>query len=152
TGPDMRLQIQHLGPITLLNDAYNANPASMQSALKTLLELTTTGRRIAILGDMRELGDSSDRLHKEMGQFVATCDLDLLICVGEKSSLIAAEATSNGFPTEKIIHYPTTAMAAVSISHHIHRGDLVLLKGSRYMSLEKLVTPLSMVDARRVAS
>ena len=145
-------QIQHLGAITLLNDAYNANPASMQAALKTLLELPATGRRIAILGDMRELGDSADRLHKEMGQFVATCDLDLLICVGEKSALIAAEAKSNEFPPEKIIHYPTTQMATVSIAHHIHRQDLVLLKGSRYMSLEKLVAPLRMIDARRVAS
>ena len=152
TGPEMRLQIQHLGAITLLNDAYNANPASMQAALKTLLELQTTGRRIAILGDMRELGDSADRLHKEMGQFIATCDFDLLICVGEKSGLIAAEAKSNDFPPEKIIHYPTTQMAAVSIAHHIHRGDLVLLKGSRYMSLEKLVAPLSVIDARRAAS
>jgi UDP-N-acetylmuramyl pentapeptide synthase len=152
TGPDMRLQIQHLGAITLLNDAYNANPASMQAALKTLLELRTDGRRIAILGDMRELGDSADRLHKEMGQFVSTCDLDLLICIGEKSSLIAAEAIDNGFSPEKIIQYPTTAMATVSIAHHIHRGDLVLLKGSRYMSLEKLVVPLSMIDARRAAS
>jgi UDP-N-acetylmuramoyl-tripeptide--D-alanyl-D-alanine ligase len=152
TGPDMRLQIQHLGAITLLNDAYNANPASMQAALKTLLELPTTGRRIAILGDMRELGDSSDRLHQEMGQFLSTCDLDLLICIGEKSSLIATQAAGNGFAPERIIHYPTTAMATVSISHHIHRGDLVLLKGSRYMSLEKLVAPLSTIDARRVAS
>jgi len=148
----MRLQIQHLGPITLLNDAYNANPASMQAALKTLLELPTDVRRIAILGDMRELGDSSDCLHKEMGQFVSSLDLDLLICIGEKSSLIAEEAADNGFLREKIIHYPTTAMAAVSISHHIRRGDLVLLKGSRYMSLEKLVAPLSMIEARRAAS
>jgi UDP-N-acetylmuramyl pentapeptide synthase len=148
----MRLQIQHLGAITLLNDAYNANPASMQAALKTLLELPTNGRRVAILGDMREMGESADRLHKEMGQFVATCDLNLLICIGEKSGLIAAEAKSNDFPPEKIIHYPTTQMATVSIAHHIHRGDLVLLKGSRYMSLEKLVAPLSLLETRRVAS
>jgi UDP-N-acetylmuramoyl-tripeptide--D-alanyl-D-alanine ligase len=124
----------------------------MQAALKTLLELPTTGRRVAILGDMRELGDSADRLHQEMGQFLATCDIDLLICVGEKSGLIASQATSNGFAPEKIIHYPTTAMATVSISHHIHQGDLVLLKGSRYMALEKLVAPISLLEPRRVAS
>jgi UDP-N-acetylmuramoyl-tripeptide--D-alanyl-D-alanine ligase len=152
TGPDMRLQIQHLGAITLLNDAYNANPASMQAALKTLLELPTTGRRVAILGDMRELGDSADRLHQEMGQFVATCDLDLLICVGEKSALILQEALANNFPKIKTLHYPDTHAAAANISRHIQRDDLVLLKGSRYMSLEKLITPLSMLEPRRAAS
>ena len=124
----------------------------MQAALKTLLELSTNGRRVAILGDMRELGDSSDRLHQEMGQFVATCDIDLLICVGETSSLIATEAASNGFPQNKILSYPTTPTAAASISRHIHRGDLVLLKGSRYMSLEHLIASLSIADSRRVAS
>jgi UDP-N-acetylmuramoyl-tripeptide--D-alanyl-D-alanine ligase len=148
----MRLQIQHLDAITLLNDAYNANPASMQAALKTLLELPTPGRRIAILGDMRELGDSADRLHKEMGQFVATCDIDLLICVGEKSTLLLHEALANGFPKSKTLHFPDTDAAAANIQRHIHRGDLVLLKGSRYMSLEKLVAPLLVIDARRVAS
>jgi UDP-N-acetylmuramoyl-tripeptide--D-alanyl-D-alanine ligase len=152
TGPEMRLQIQHLGAITLLNDAYNANPTSMQAALKTLLELPTTGRRIAILGDMRELGDACDRLHKEMGQFVSTCDVDLLICVGEKSALILQKAVADGFSKIKTLHFPDTPTAAANISHHIHHGDLILLKGSRYMALEKLVAPLSMLETRRVAS
>jgi len=151
-GPDMRLQIQHLGQITLLNDAYNANPASMQSALKTLLELPATGRRVAILGDMRELGDSSDRLHQEMGQFVAACDLDLVICVGEKSALILHEAVAGGFSKTKTIHFPDTPTAAANISHNIHSGDLVLLKGSRYMGLETLTPALSLSDTRRKAS
>jgi UDP-N-acetylmuramoyl-tripeptide--D-alanyl-D-alanine ligase len=152
TGPEWRLQIQHLGPITLLNDAYNANPASMQAALKTLLELPTAGRRVAILGDMRELGDSADRLHKEMGQFVATCEIDLLICVGEKSVLILQEAIATGFSKNKSLHFPDTLIAATNFSRHIHSGDLVLLKGSRYMALEKLVAPLTMLQTRRVAS
>jgi hypothetical protein len=67
----MRLQVQKVGQVTVLNDAYNANPASMMAALWTLVDLPTSGRRVAVLGDMRELGESSDRLHREMGQHVA---------------------------------------------------------------------------------
>jgi UDP-N-acetylmuramoyl-tripeptide--D-alanyl-D-alanine ligase len=152
TGPDMRLQIQCIGGVTLLNDAYNANPASMTAALKTLLELSTDGRRVAVLGDMRELGESSDRLHKDMGQFVGTCDLDLLICIGEKSALIAQEAQAAGFSPDNIVNFPDTASAVAAIGQYIHRGDLILLKGSRYMGLERLMLPISMADARRVAS
>lgn len=152
TGPDMRLQIQSIGGVTILNDAYNANPASMMAALKTMMELTTDGRRVAVLGDMRELGESSDGLHREMGQFVGGCDIDLLICVGEKSAVIAQEAQAAGFEPRNIIHFNDTASAIVAIGRYIHRGDLILLKGSRYMGLERLMLPISMADARRVAS
>ena len=67
SGPEMRLQLQRFGPVTVLNDAYNANPSSMRAALETLATLATAGRRVAVLGDMLELGPSSEQFHRELG-------------------------------------------------------------------------------------
>ena len=142
TGPDMRLQLQRLNNVTLLNDAYNANPASMKAALDTLCDLPAESRRIAILGDMRELGDSTDDLHREVGVFAAEKPLDLLICVGEKSSLIASAAQRQGFAGQ-LVHYPDAPAASLDLPAHLQDGDLVLLKASRSMRLERLVTTLA---------
>jgi UDP-N-acetylmuramoyl-tripeptide--D-alanyl-D-alanine ligase len=81
-GPEMRLQLQQIGGITLLNDAYNANPPSMKAALETLKSLEPKGRRIAILGDMRELGPAGESLHRDVGTWAAAAGLDWLACVG----------------------------------------------------------------------
>lgn len=151
-GPDMRLQIQRVRSVTLLNDAYNANPASMQAAIDTLCLLENDGRRVAVLADMRELGEASDRLHREMGQFVATQPLDELICVGEQAALIAESARHAGFPAECITHYPDTAHAAAAISSHLLPGDLVLLKGSRSLRLETVAQALGAFETMRAAS
>jgi UDP-N-acetylmuramoyl-tripeptide--D-alanyl-D-alanine ligase len=151
-GPDMRLQIQCIRGITVLNDAYNANPASMQAAIDTLCLLETAGRRIAILGDMRELGEATDRLHREMGRSVVNFPLDELICVGEQAALIAESAKQAGFPAGRITHYSDTARAALAIPSRLSGGDLVLLKGSRYMRLETIAQSLGVYDTLKAAS
>jgi UDP-N-acetylmuramoyl-tripeptide--D-alanyl-D-alanine ligase len=133
TGPEMRLELQAAGSIRILNDAYNANPHSMQAALETLRDMKAPGRKIAILGDMRELGVTADRYHREIGQFARACNFDLLVCVGEKAGLIA-EAAAGGSAT--ISHFAS----AIDCSHHIAQivqaEDMVLLKASRTMKLE----------------
>ena len=134
----MRLQIQQLGGVTILNDAYNANPASMMAAIRTLLDLPAQGRRVAVLGDMREMGESSDRLHREMGQHVGKCEIDFLICVGEKSALIAQEAEAVGFSRKKIAHFSNTAAAIGEIAGYI-----------RFMGFERLTAPISDSQVRR---
>jgi UDP-N-acetylmuramoyl-tripeptide--D-alanyl-D-alanine ligase len=142
-GPEMRLQLQRVGGVSLLNDAYNANPASMRAALETVCSLSTSGRRIAVVGDMRELGKSSERFHKEIGEFAATLALDALVCVGEKAALIAEVAEQRGMPSGVISRYGDAAAAAKAVPTLLHAGDLVLLKGSRSVHLEYIAQAMA---------
>jgi UDP-N-acetylmuramoyl-tripeptide--D-alanyl-D-alanine ligase len=135
-GPEMRLQRHQIGSITLINDAYNANPNSMRAALETIAGLNTNGRRIAVLGDMLELGHSSDRYHREIGQVVAQCKFDLLACVGNQAQLIAEAAEQAGMAIGAICRFRDAAEAAQAIPKWLKDDDLVLLKGSRSMHLE----------------
>ncbi|HVT88139.1 MAG TPA: UDP-N-acetylmuramoyl-tripeptide--D-alanyl-D-alanine ligase [Tepidisphaeraceae bacterium] len=136
-GPDMRLQIQEAGRgVTLLNDAYNANPNSMRAALETLSNLRPRGRRLAVLGDMRELGKSSDRYHREIGELVAKCGLDALTCVGQQAALIAESAEAKGMAASSIHRYADSAAAARETPRRLRDGDMILLKASRSIHLE----------------
>ena len=138
TGPEMRLQLQTAGAVTILNDAYNANPHSMQAGLETLRDMQTSGRRVAIVGDMRELGQTADHYHRQLGTFAASCEFDQLICIGDKSRLFAASATKAGMRASMVHHYHTAAICAAEISNLISDGDLVLLKASRGIKLESI--------------
>jgi UDP-N-acetylmuramoyl-tripeptide--D-alanyl-D-alanine ligase len=142
-GPEMRLQLQQAGAVTLLNDAYNANPNSMRAALETVAGLVARGRRIAVLGDMRELGKSSERYHREIGQFAAECKLDLLVCVGTQAKLIADSAARAGMPADAIHRYADARAASNGVSEWLRRGDLVLLKASRTMHLEMVAQAIA---------
>ncbi len=140
TGADMRLQLQRFGPITVLNDAYNANPASMRAALETLATLAATGRRVAVLGDMLELGPSSEQFHRELGILAAAgaagVKLDLLACVGAQSRCTAQAARDAGLFDGVIVHYADAPAAAAGLPARLRPGDLVLLKASRGTKLE----------------
>jgi UDP-N-acetylmuramoyl-tripeptide--D-alanyl-D-alanine ligase len=147
SGPEMRLQLVDAGGIRVLNDAYNANPASMRAAIRTLASLPASGRRIAVVGDMRELGDSSEECHREIGQFIAEGFApDLLVCVGNESKAIVAAAIRSGMPTDRIEHFPNAA-AAAAIAARLTDGDLVLLKASRAIGLEAVAREI--VASRR---
>jgi UDP-N-acetylmuramoyl-tripeptide--D-alanyl-D-alanine ligase len=138
-GPDMRLQYKRAGEVTVLNDAYNANPSSMRAAIETLAGLKPEGRRIAVLGDMRELGQATERYHREIGEYAATSGgLDLLVCIGQKSDLIAEAAVAAGLDATAVHRYPDAPAAALGLPRLLQAGDLVLLKASRAMRLETL--------------
>jgi UDP-N-acetylmuramoyl-tripeptide--D-alanyl-D-alanine ligase len=125
----------------------------MKAAIETLLSLQAGGRRIAVLADMREMGQAADELHREMGRFVAPLPLDLLICVGPQAELIAQSARAAGFPDDQVLHYPDTIAAATDVPHQLRLGDFVLLKGSRAMQLEQIPRSLGMPELfRRAAS
>ncbi len=137
--PEMRLQIEKVRGLTLINDTYNANPASTRAALETLAALPADKRRIAILGDMRELGLQTERYHKETGTFAAHSNLDVLICVGQNAKLIAEAAEEAGMPKQNIQQFADSPAAARSVPKTLKKGDLVLFKASRTVQLETVV-------------
>ena len=154
-GPEMRLQLKKAGTISVLNDAYNANPNSMRAALETVAALPTAGRRVAVLGDMLELGPASERYHRELGAFAAGCRLDSLICVGPGGGTIAEAAVAAGQPAETVARYRDSGTLASHIGRFVQDGDLVLLKASRGVRLEAVAGAIAAPQAallRRVAA
>ena len=151
-GPDMRLQLDDVNGIKLLNDAYNANPNSMRAALETVAALPTTGRRIAVLGEMRELGKSSERYHREIGEFAATCKLDVLVCVGPNAAMIADAAGKSGMDPKVISTFVDAPSAAPAVRKLAKKNDLVLLKASRGIQLEFIARALAADTAQPAAA
>ena len=154
-GPEMRLQLKKVGGITLINDAYNANPNSMQAALDTVKALPVQGRRVAVLGDMLELGQSSERYHKQIGAFAAQCHVDVLVCVGNEADFIAGAAEQAGMSPHAVSVHPDAASAARSVTQWLHDGDLVLIKGSRGVRLETVAEAITVAqggESRKLAS
>jgi UDP-N-acetylmuramoyl-tripeptide--D-alanyl-D-alanine ligase len=152
TGPDMRLQRMEAGGVRILNDAYNANPASMKAAIQTLATIPTGGRKIAFLGEMREMGNSSVQCHREVGRFVAEkCSPDMLICVGPDAIVIASEAVKFGMAANRVAHFPDAA-SAEAMASRLMPGDLVLLKGSRAVGLEVIAKAIVSSRSRPLAA
>lgn len=127
--PAMRMEVVRLGNgVAVVNDAYNANPSSMTAALQALSRLS--GRRIAVLGEMRELGAASPALHREIGRTAVELGVELLFAVGPEAEHTAAGARAAGGRTE--IHVcPDAAAAAEAVAALWQPGDAVLVKGSR---------------------
>jgi UDP-N-acetylmuramoyl-tripeptide--D-alanyl-D-alanine ligase len=150
TGPEWRLQLKTFGNLSVLNDAYNANPSSMRAALETVRDLPVTGRRMAILGDMRELGPAADRYHREVGEFAATCNLELLYCVGPHAAFIADAAEAAGMNKSRVVHFASAADCAEIAPRWLRNGDLVLLKASRGIRLETVANAIEKTFSEQV--
>jgi len=136
----MRTEIVEWGGVKFLNDTYNANPTSVKAALEALCRLRVSGKRIAVLGDMLELGKKSKAAHREVGMLVATLDVDELIVCGSMGPEIAMGALKAGmsksivFVTDdKDTLYP---ILTACLAERVVSGDVVLVKGSRAMRLE----------------
>jgi UDP-N-acetylmuramoyl-tripeptide--D-alanyl-D-alanine ligase len=127
--------------VTVLNDAYNANPTSMEAALVALahLQIPAGARRIAVLGDMRELGAHHDDAHREVGERAAALGLDVLVGVGNGGDAIVRAAR----PGVGDVHTVADAAEAVQlVAALVRRGDAVLVKGSRALGLERVAEGL----------
>ncbi len=136
----MRMHRLKLGlGITVFNDSYNASVDSMKSSLDTVSELKTEGRKVAILGDMFEMGQFAKEAHEEVGKLAAHSAIDNLICVGEYSKWIYDSAKKNGFNEAGIAYYEDRGRLEKQIHNLIHEKDTVIVKASRGMYLEKLV-------------
>src|SRR5438093_51523 len=145
-----RLQIKEIGGVQFLDDSYNANPDSMKAALRTLVELDADGKRIAVLGEMRELGTESQRGHREVGETAATLGVDQLITIGDAAELIAEGARTVGF--DKVSSAQSTSVAAKLLSEMVEPGDLVLIKGSRAARTEEVIEQFGSQNSAFVTS
>lgn len=136
TTTKMRFEVIRRDGLTIINDAYNASPASMRAAIKTTAEVYN-GRLIAVLGDMLELGDISERLHREIGAFLTENKFDTLITLGELGRFIAAGAREAGL--KNIYSFDTHEDAAKKILELVRDGDTILFKASHVMHMEKII-------------
>lgn len=136
----MRQNIVKLNDITLIEDCYNANPDSMRAALGTLAEAGKNGRRVAVLGDMLDLGDIGPEAHREVGRVCAETGVDKLYTVGELAALAAEEAKRLGLDAQTSA---TNADAAGALLQTMQPGDTILLKASRGMRFEEIIAVLS---------
>ena len=140
TPPAMRMELVRspLGYV-VLNDAYNASPASTLAALKTLKSLSGHRRKIAVLGDMLELGDYAPKAHRNIGAALAENGVDILIAVGDLSRSIAEVARESGFAESAVQWYADSLEAGAALKKLVTGGDAVLVKGSRAMKMEEIV-------------
>lgn len=127
----------------VINDTYNANPASLHAALEVLRNLECSGRRILAVGDMLELGKQAEPLHAQAGRWAAASGVDLLVAVGPLSRTLLAAAWEHGFPREKGRAFDTAQEAGEFLSGEVRSGDAVLLKGSRGMRMEQVLGVLT---------
>ena len=134
--PPMRMEKQICGGIVVVNDGYNSNPSSISSALDEFSQWMTSGRKVLICGDMLELGNYAERLHKEVGAKVADANIDVLWTVGPLSRFVAEEAIANGMPRENILSCETSEEMCSFVASQLKKDDTVLIKGSRRMKLE----------------
>src|SRR5436189_869098 len=132
-----RLQIRQIHGVQFIDDSYNANPDSMKAALRTLVELDTDGKRIAVLGEMKELGSESEHGHREVGETAATLEVDHLIAIGSVAAAIASAAERAGLRNSRTVNSP--AEAAEILAQIAEPGDLVLIKGSRAARTERVM-------------
>ena len=127
--------------VTVLNDAYNANPASMEAALRALAKLDITGRRIAVLGDMRELGDRGPEAHAAVGDLARKLRIDVVVGVGTGGAEIGRHAGNDDYNV-------ADAAAAIAVVDELVRpGDAVLVKASRALGLQVVAEHLTAVGA-----
>ena len=141
--PPMRMELFSRGGITVINDAYNANPASMRAALETFRGMAVDGKKILVMGDMLELGAAADRAHREIGRLAVECGVDLLIAVGELSALAAEAAREAGMADGNVVLCARAGEAASVLRERGREGDCVLLKASRRIGLEQILKEIT---------
>lgn len=134
-----RMEIHEAGGITLVDDAYNANPASMRASLAGFGQLYPDRRRVLVLGDMLELGAFAEREHESLGSAAAATDPALIFALGERAEAVARGAQRAGLARDKIVVCRERVAAEAGLLRALRPGDAVLFKGSRGMKLEEVM-------------
>ena len=135
----MRQRIVRKGGITVIEDCYNASPDSQRAALEVLRGLDAK-RRIAVLGDMKELGSMSEHAHREVGVAASNSDVDILVCCGDEAEFIADEGRKGGI--KEVLHFKNKEDATKYLINTVKDGDALLFKASRAMKLEDIIQSL----------
>ena len=138
---DRRMQLIDCDGITIINDCYNAAPASMEAGIKVLCSYS--GRKIAVLGDIKELGDYAESAHKGVGEFAGKAGIDALFTLGDNAKWIAEGAKSVGMSPDSVFSFDDIDSLNKSLDAFIKKGDTVLVKASRAMALERVTEFLS---------
>lgn len=144
---DMRLQIEHIGPVTILNDCYNANPASMENALDCLAQIAAQQKRrsVVIAGDMKELGPHSVSLHRQVGAIAARCGIHVILAAGQFAQAFmegAAKTDNTPGKIEQIRTFGSTEALCNNVHRFIRPDDIILVKASRSARFEYVVDRL----------
>lgn len=135
----MRMQVVSHNGVTFLNDAYNANPHSMAAALRTLKSMACSGKKVAVLGDMFELGEISTSAHAEVGALAADVPVNFLLLLGEHAAETSRGAQEAGMAATGIVIGESYAALAAMLADTVTCGDIVLIKASRSMVLERVL-------------
>lgn len=133
---DRRMQLIESDGLTVINDCYNAAPASMEAGLKVLASFS--GRKIAVLGDIKELGVFSENAHRFVGAVAALEGIDLLFTFGEHAKWIAESAALNGMSADSVFAFTDMELLLASLKETVKAGDTILVKASRSMRLERV--------------
>jgi UDP-N-acetylmuramoyl-tripeptide--D-alanyl-D-alanine ligase len=144
---EMRLQIEHIGPVTVLNDCYNANPASMENAIDCLARMAAQQKRrgVFVAGDMKELGPHSASLHRQIGRFAAERGIRVILAAGEfaESVMEGARKTDNaGGRIEQLRTFGGVEGLCNNVHLFIRPDDIILVKASRSAHFESVVARL----------
>jgi UDP-N-acetylmuramoyl-tripeptide--D-alanyl-D-alanine ligase len=134
--PPMRMQLWEVNGVRVLDDTYNANADSVAAALQTMKELPCQGRRVAVLGDMAELGKHSEAAHEEVGRRAAELGIGQLFAVGKMAAVVARGARAAGLT--RVLEFQDLQTAGSAIKQFVKEGDLLLLKASRVARLERI--------------
>jgi UDP-N-acetylmuramoyl-tripeptide--D-alanyl-D-alanine ligase len=132
---------QGISDTTIIDDSYNANPQSMKAALQVLHDWAGDRRKIAVLGDMFELGDYEEEGHRLVGEKAAAMGLDILLATGERAKYVIEGARSAGFDGVSL-HFENKVDVIRFLSREVSTGDVILVKASRGMHMEEIVNQL----------
>jgi UDP-N-acetylmuramoyl-tripeptide--D-alanyl-D-alanine ligase len=139
TSGDQRGQILEIAGAAILNDCYNSNPEALRSMIHSLASRTTAGRRILVAGEMLEMGEKGPALHADCGRAAAESGLDIVLGVQGNAMHLATAACAGGVPS---LYLPNAEAAGLWLSKYLRPGDVVLVKGSRGVHLERAIEAL----------
>jgi UDP-N-acetylmuramoyl-tripeptide--D-alanyl-D-alanine ligase len=141
-GAQGRMQMHRMGGLTLVDDSYNANPLSASAGVCQLAGMVGHRRRVLVVGDMLELGERTEFSHRALGRQVAQAGIDLLVAVGEHASLVLSGASEHGMQGQRLLSCKDAEECMRELPGLLGAGDLVFVKGSRAIGLDRLVDRL----------